>query len=399
MRRAVVALVLLVAAGAIVACATLGGRKPPEKRGYPDSFMPVLGRSRVVAIAATPDAERIAVATEKRLAIHKPPYGSEVAFLATGRFTDVVFSKDGTRVLAGSGEDRGTASIFDATTGQLVKELRVGVTGVRAVRFADDERIVLVLSSDSLAGVSVATGEELFHVPASRLFQVSRDGSRVLTREQWGGNTLHVLDARTGKSLLEVPPHFGSGGIDAAEWSPDESRIAIGRAADDLYVVDARTGKEVWRKPLEGTVALAFSPDGKLLAAGNSYALLRLHDAATGDIEREIKGPATPVHTFCFSADGTHLATAAWGRQWVRFQDPATSDFGPIDVFEDPKVRLYDPSTGREIAELTYTTFDAHHLRRTTKGFVWAEGESVATWELGQENRAPRPHSSGSFIR
>ncbi len=53
--------------------------------------------------------------------------------------------------------------------------------------------------------------------------------------------------------------------------------------------------------------ALAFSPDGRFLAAGG-YQAVRLLDAATGNVVRTLTGPADQVLSLAWSADGKRLA-------------------------------------------------------------------------------------------
>ena len=73
------------------------------------------------------------------------------------------------------------------------------------------------------------------------------------------------------------------------------------------------------RRPFEGTVAnsvrrqvaftsLAFSPDGKRLAAGGVDGLGHVWDAATGKLLRVLRGHSTNLHSLAFSPDGKKLA-------------------------------------------------------------------------------------------
>src|SRR5262249_17121110 len=89
---------------------------------------------------------------------------------------------------------------------------------------------------------------------------------------------------------------------------------------------DTETGRERLevRGPRTGVNDLAFSPDGKLLAAAGRDGVAYLWDAATGKPRLEMKGHRGEVKALAFSARGDALAVAA-----------------------GTAVRLYDPSNGR----------------------------------------------------
>lgn len=55
--------------------------------------------------------------------------------------------------------------------------------------------------------------------------------------------------------------------------------------------------------------ALAYSPDGSLLAVGG-YRVVRLLDAATGAVKRTVNGPVDQVQALAWSSDGRYLAVA-----------------------------------------------------------------------------------------
>lgn len=380
--------------GAIGACAVSGSRTRPSRSFAPDSFG---GRGQVRAIEVSPDGERIAVAASDTLTVKKVPEGHEVAFLGTGVFADASYSSDGARLLAAGAAPPGVF-LFDPRTARLVRAIQTGHP-VKAVRFARGDALALALTrDDTLHAYDLATGAERYAFEASRLFAVSKDGARALVRPRHGQDVLQVLDTETGRFAFEVK-RFMSGSVDAAAFSPDERTIAVVRGTEDTRMVDARTGAPVWERLQERAVALGFSPDGKLLVTANCEGAVKVWDATDGEKLHDLHGPETPVHSIVFSPDGSLLATAAWGRDWRRFEDPIASDFGPVDYDTDPKVRLYDPRTGRETLHLSWATLEAHHLRRTAQGFAWACGDAVVLWALGQENRPVRNHSSGSFIR
>src|SRR5205823_14952537 len=75
---------------------------------------------------------------------------------------------------------------------------------------------------------------------------------------------------------------------------------------------------------------IAFSPDGKLLAAGSAAGRVRLWTVG-GRLVRVLDGHQGPVWSLSFAADGRTLATAG----------------------EDGTARLWELATGQERARLT----------------------------------------------
>ena len=121
---------------------------------------------------------------------------------------------------------------------------------------------------------------------------------------------------------------------------------------------------------------VAFSPDGRLLAAASdqtsSEPPARLWDPATGECLRTLAGHTDTVWGVAFSLDGRLLATAG-GDKTVWLWDPATGKpqrtltghigpvrgvaFGPdgrlLATAGDDTARLWDPATGKQRRVLT----------------------------------------------
>ncbi len=89
-------------------------------------------------------------------------------------------------------------------------------------------------------------------------------------------------------------------------------------------------------KPTEYLLSLAFSPDGKLLAAGSNDRTVTLWDVASGDRRATVRGHSSPVHALAFSPDGTLLATGSDSR----------SSGSDLDAGDDRSVRLWELANG-----------------------------------------------------
>jgi WD40 repeat protein len=104
-------------------------------------------------------------------------------------------------------------------------------------------------------------------------------------------------------------------------FSPDGSTLASGNEKDNtIKVWEVRTGKE--RATLDaknddefppGCTAVAFSPDGRILAVGHLDGCINLLDPLTGK-ELGRLSAKTNVHALTFSSDGATLASGVFGK-------------------------------------------------------------------------------------
>ncbi len=115
--------------------------------------------------------------------------------------------------------------------------------------------------------------------------------------------------------------------VRAVAFSPDGRLLAS--ASDDKTVKlwEVSTGR-VFRT-LAGHVfrvrTVAFSPDGRWLASGSEDKTVKLWDAATGTEVRTLVGHTATVRTLAFSPDGRWLASGSEDRT-IRFWETATGD-------------------------------------------------------------------------
>src|SRR3989304_6155468 len=112
-------------------------------------------------------------------------------------------------------------------------------------------------------------------------------------------------------------------------WSPDGTQVATGGILDmTVSIWDPSTGRLVRTlTDRPGSVrALAYSPDGRFLAAGRGFVArtkdhmsVDIWEAKTAALVRSLRGPApvptgsNDVDAMAFSADGGHLVAAYLG--------------------------------------------------------------------------------------
>src|SRR5437773_4616688 len=135
---------------------------------------------------------------------------------------------------------------------------------------------------------------------------VSPDGSLVAT----AADGVRLYDARTGVLLRAI----GDAGDRGVAFSPDGRTLAAaGFHMDKLVgIYDVRTGKRL--QSLAGhteweTDALAFSPDGKLLASTGVDKQILVWELATGKLRHRLADQPVRVTALAFSPDSATLAS------------------------------------------------------------------------------------------
>jgi RNA polymerase sigma factor (sigma-70 family) len=175
-------------------------------------------------------------------------------------------------------------------------------------------------------------GESLFYD-----VKASKDGTRIAASAyvqggKVGDTEIKVWEAKTGKLVQTVQT---DGAIQAVALSPDGKRVTCPRRGQ-LFVWDVDTGKPL--KTLEtpeGHVyySIAFSEDGKLVAAGGAQfegnkkgPKAVIWDTETGKVKHELEdGTMTGiVGALAFSPDHKTLATGSGGDATIRIWDVET---------------------------------------------------------------------------
>jgi hypothetical protein len=226
-----------------------------------------------------------------------------------------------------------------------------------------------------------------------------------------GGVAAHAL----GRSRPDppVPPGAGPaagppaagvkkplGAVGSVAWSPDGRTLATGSGNADsaglLTLWDVPAGKA--RLALElprGVRAVAFSPEGRRVAAVGWDNVARLFDAHTGKLQATLRGYTAAVNGLAFSPDGKLLASCGLDKS-IRLWDAGTGaelrrlsghDGGALSVAflpdgrslistgKDAKVRVWDTATGKESKVLSQPGVVA-----VESVAVSPDGRLLATW-------------------
>jgi RNA polymerase sigma factor (sigma-70 family) len=219
-----------------------------------------------------------------------------------------------------------------------------------------------------LKGQSV-NGHRLAFSPDGKTLAVAgslRDRSGL---EKKPGGAVGLWDWSKGKEV-ELKGHKGY--VRAVAFSPDGKLLASssgipppkppGAWKGELKLWDLTTNKE--KATLEGIECdvwcVAFSPDGKTLASGNIEGVIRLWDLATEKETATLKGHTGPVVTLSFSPDGTLLASGG-----------GDASSGELKLWDVPARKEKEALTGHK------QTVNALAFDRKGKKLASADSEGV----------------------
>jgi WD40 repeat protein/serine/threonine protein kinase len=316
------------------------------------------------------------------------PSGEELATL-TGHNSVVkylAFSRDGRLLASGDGDlllgDRGTVRVWDPQSGRTLYTFQGHTDPIYSLAFSLDSRYLASASQDKTAKLwDLWTGQEALtlrgHTDTVRSLAFGLDGSRLATAS--ADSTIRIWDAtpwtEEGSAAdVRTVPSLGGRGVGAV-FSPDGRSVASGTEGPAVKVWDADTGKERFSAPLTiWSCTMTYSPDGKVLAAGRNDGSVLLLDAATGrslgSLQERRLGP---IYSVAFSPDGRYVAAGGWWRMvqiWdlerrepvrslARHSQPVLAiAFDPTGCFlatagYDQTVLIWDVQAGEPIQTLT----------------------------------------------
>lgn len=188
----------------------------------------------------------------------------------------------------------------------------------------------------------------------------------------------------------------------AVAYSPDGELIASGGADRAICLWDAKTRRLLRRlEGHEGTVAsLSFAPSGDRLASGGLDATVRIWRVETGEQEQILKSAEERVWSVAFSPDGKILAAGGGEQHGVQLFDAGTmTPIGRLDGHTDVVTDVVFSPDGERLAstgaDRTVRIWDLEGLTSTrvmeAPDRLWAltwspDGQHIAAG--GFDNRA-----------
>ncbi len=329
----------------------------------------------VGSVAFSPDDKQLASGSaDNTIKIWDVASGREKQILSGHKLfvSSVAFSPDGRLLASGSGDQ--SVKLWDVATGRELRTLAAGMTALAglpiSVAFSRDGK-TLATGAQVVKLWDVSSGNEIRTIrvtesnsPMERPIAFNYDGSVLAT----GGGGVKLWDVATGNALRTLP-----GDARALSFSPDQKTLA-GADGTEVKLWNVATGQELQtvQGSQLGVDSVAFSPDGKLLAIGNSDNTVALWDSVKRQEARVLRGHVSAIAAVAVSGDDKVLASAlATGIAGIRRDDP---------------VKIWDPITGQLVRSLI-TRHDGHSIGLSNDGTRLISGSSgnwISIWNVAQ---------------
>ncbi len=278
------------------------------------------------AAAYSPDGRLIAVAVGHVVQLRDAQSLMIQATLEghNGDVSSLVFHPDGT-ILASGSQDDPVVRLWDTRTGRELAQLRGHDDWIRSLAFSADGRLLASGSADRTARIwDMTTNRALVtlrgHTDLLGNVAFSPDGQRLASASRDG--TARLWDVATGRQIDDfrftapVEPQsqtpFWLTGI---AFSPDGRQIAVGSIDGNVYLLDAATGNlQRTLRGHDGWVVirgLAYSPDGRLLASASLDGSVRLWNPTSGATRGVLRQRGLRLLGLSWSPDGEQILSSS----------------------------------------------------------------------------------------
>lgn len=258
------------------------------------------------------DGKRLVTSGNRDLTVWDAETGKELRSFPSIAFYSCrpSFDKDGSRIVSNG---FGASGTFETETGKKLVSVKPSGNGTTNIaRFHPDGTRFVASGQDGVARVhKTEDGETLLELKGHKggvgSAAYDADGKRIVTTSD---RTLRLWDAATGN---ELKSWLTTGGLLDAQFHPDGTRIlSVEQGAAKVWSIAGESVQVLPVEPGSWIIDVAFSPDGKDVAAGNtgrSAWNADILDLATGKVRTSFGGHDYVVHKVVYSPDGSRVLT------------------------------------------------------------------------------------------
>jgi RNA polymerase sigma factor (sigma-70 family) len=379
-----------------------------------------------VEVAFAPDGKTLATSLGG-VAVHRfeTATGAEVAAPAAGHagaVTDLHLSADGKTLMTFARND--AAHVWDLATGRDVRQIPLPAGAAHVARDAAGRHVATSMRG-TVTFWDAATGQQAGKIDTGGVaaLALSPDGKTLATRAAQG-REIYLWDRATGKRQQTLTGTAADDGGNAQQvivtgelagvlseelaFSPDGRYLAAAGPRRQVCLWDTTTGSAVWEVDVPGDQVIerfTFTAGGQALAAVNRDGTVSLYETATGDLRCRLGQPT--------ARQGAYRAVMV-GNAPVKISGSRGDAVTPVAVAgapngrllatasADPTIHLWDLVTGHEVGQLkghqggvVSLAFSGDGERllsgsADTTALVWDVGRRLWTAETGEVAPGPK---------
>ncbi|MBI2929531.1 MAG: hypothetical protein HYY24_28030 [Verrucomicrobia bacterium] len=307
----------------------------------------------ISALAYSPDGKLLAVSGYHEVLLFNAEDNKPAARLVgeSPRIESVAFSPDSKLLgVAGGAPARfGEVQIWDATSHQQLKAFKIAPDSLYGVSFSNEgDRVAVGCADKTVRVLRVSDGKELvkFDAHSDWVFATlwTVDGKRLLTGSR--DRAMKLINVANGQFIDDINKLLE--GVLCIARHPKQDLVAYGGdlGTPRIYRISDNQGRtaanndvnqvrEFERQP-DAVRAIAYSPDGNLLAVAGSWDEVRLYNTADGKRAHSLKGHTGAIFALAFHPTKGQLLTAGF----------------------DGKLRVFDTTSGNLVSEFLPVTIE-----------------------------------------
>ena len=277
-------------------------------------------------------------------------------------------------------DNKGSILLFSSNHLELTHILKMkGREYITDLSFSPDGSMIAVSNGFDINFWNVETGDIIdsitgyYEVVGEALFIPERD---ILVSLDRG---VRIWDLKTHKLLKTLP---STESVRCIQLSPDGNILACGNSDNLVLLFDVNTWlkKYTLKGHIDGISSVAFSPDGNILVSSSWDKTMRLWNVHTGKYIATLKGDTAEPEYVVFNPNGKKVVS--FDDEKIRIWDINTSMLEKTIVSEEDEINfiVYSPDGGMIVTcegkKIQFRDIDTGELRKSIPVETW--GNSIA---------------------